>query len=306
MRDSYELTKTEKFTNFIKANIMNFALILVCAVYIFKGMLEVHESGKTVAEIFADGAIAFTVSITIKTIFRKKGISNGFENPAFINTCNNYGSSIEKISKKIEYVDLFCKEENDERLKNKQKIYLLKNAISYEEFKSEKYCVKPKKIKNDKELNKREMEKYKICKKARKMKVFQYTSKLITNAYDSSSDEESLLKSSTKKFQKKASVENVLLGLLVGFIFGYYILKEGAISKSGMIWASLQIAIYLALGFIEYLNAYEFVTKTIREKIKRVLVIIDKFANKIPYYESKKILENSQLKKEEIKNELQS
>lgn len=292
MKEESYLTRTDKIGNFIRENIINFVLILICVVYVFKGIIDVVESGKTIQEIIADAFIVFVVSFSIKVVLRKKGLNNGFISNIFLATCNDYGESIKEISPNIELVDYFCKDENEERLKLKQKQYLLRNAISYDEFLSHKYTIKPvKKLFTTKEEYKREIEKFNCCKKARNLNVFQYTSKLITNAYDSFSDEEGLLKATTKKYQKKSTISNFFVGILCAILFGYFTFKEGVFSWNGLIWSSLQISIYLILGLIEYLNAYEFVTKTLREKIKRIIVIIDKFKNKINYYKSLKTKE---------------
>lgn len=289
MKDETFKTKTDKIGDFIKDNIINFVLILVCVVYIFKGVIEIVETGKTISEIIADGFIMFLVSFGIKIILRKKGLNNGYNSPLFISTCNDYGNNITSISDNIELLDYFCKDENNERLRIKQKTFLIKHAISEDEFfNSDKYKHKPLKNGLNKEEYKRELEKYLVCKKARKLTVFQYSSKLITNAYDNFTDEDSLLKTTTKKYQKKATFSNFIIGILCAIIFAYFTFQEGQFTWNGLIWSTLQIAIYLVLGLIEYLNAYEFITKTLREKIKRIIVIIDKFKNKLEFYKNYK------------------
>ena len=84
MKDETFKTKTDKIGDFIKDNIINFVLILVCVVYIFKGVIEIVETGKTISEIIADGFIMFLVSFGIKIILRKKGLNNGYNSPLFI------------------------------------------------------------------------------------------------------------------------------------------------------------------------------------------------------------------------------
>jgi hypothetical protein len=63
------------------------------------------------------------------------------------------------------------------------------------------------------------------------------------------------------------------------FLFGYYGVKEGQFNLYNIIWCAMQIAIYLVLGVIEQMNAYEFVSETLRGKIKRIMSIIDDFTN---------------------------
>lgn len=267
--DDVVRTRTERVGDFLRANVMTGVLIFICLIYILKGLVDIERTEQTIDEIIASCFLSFCVSMAIKIIMRKRGIENGFKAPDFKATQNAYGIEIESISDKINELDKFCEDENALRLKQAQVKYLTQNAVCYDDL--NKYNVKPDKN------NKRELEKYKICKKARKITIYPYTSKLITNAYDSSRNEEELLRASTKTYQANHTITNFIIGILCAVLFGYYTLGKGSIDWRGMLWATLQIAIYLTLGFIEYLNAYEYVTKTIREKIKRIMIIIDKF-----------------------------
>lgn len=267
-------TRSERIANFIRQNIMTGILVLICIAYIVRGMFYIDKTGQSVYEIIAGGALSFAVGVSVKTLLRKKGIDNGFNSDSFKATQTAYGSKINEISPYIADLDTFCSVENETRLKQKQLLFLTKNAISADLLKDEKYNIKPSK--ND-DNYKIELQRYKVLKKARKMNVFLYTSKLLTNAYDSSANEEKLLKSSTKTYQASHTASNVIIGLGFAVLFGYYTFGKNVIDWWGMAWAFLQIALYLVFGFIEYLNAFEYVSKTIREKIKRIMVILDKF-----------------------------
>lgn len=267
-------TRSEKIAIFFKQNIMTGILVLICVAYIIRGMFTIDKSGQTIDEIIAGGVLSFIVSVSIKTLLRKKGLDNGFNSVEFKATQTAYGKQIEQITPYISDLDTFCNVENESRLRQKQIRYLTKNAISQDLLNDEKYNIRPSR---KDENYKRELQKYKVIKKARKQEVFLYTSKLLTNAYDSSSSEEKLLMSSTKTYQSSHTLTNIIVGIGCAILFGYYSLGKNGIDWWGMVWAFLQIALYLVFGFIEYLNAFEYVSKTIREKIKRIMVIIDKF-----------------------------
>ncbi len=275
--ENFEMTKSEKIANFLKDNWVNFAIILVVVVYITRGISQIGKSDSTIDEIIADGCLSFITSITIKILFRKKGILEGFENPSFKSTCNEYGEQIVSISPIIDKLDTFCDIENEEKRKREQTVYLLKYGVKYEDFASGKFDVLPSKKETDKFHYKLLKSKQKGCKKAKNMRTFRYTSKLITNAYDTTNSEKELLTANIKKYSNKQLMLNICIGGICGVLFGYYTLKPGEINKANMIWCTLQMAIYLAFGFIEYYNTIEYITKTIREKIKRVMSIIDKF-----------------------------
>lgn len=277
MNNNDDLTRSEKFANFIKDNGVNFAIILVVVFYIIRGIAKITRTDSTIDEIIADGAMAFIASIVIKLLFRKKAIIVGFEKPSFKATCNAYGQQVIDMAPHIDLLDKFCDDENKNRLIREQTSFLLKYGVQYSEFLNGKYELLPPRRETDKYHYKLLKYKHKGCQKAKKIKVFRYSSKLITNAYDTTNTERELLTASIKKYQSKQLILNLLIGAICGVLFGYYTLKEGEINKANMIWCALQMAMYLAFGMIEYYNTLEYITKTIREKIKRVMAIIDKF-----------------------------
>lgn len=272
-----DLTKSEKIANFFKDNLINFIIVLIVVIYIVRGIAKIVKTNATVDEIIADGILTFVVSITIKLLFRKKAIMVGFEKPSVKATCNAYGDSINSIAPNIDKLDEFCDDENKNRLRIEQTTFLLKYGVKYAEFESGKYEVLPSRKGIDSRQYKLLKYKHKGCTKAKKIRIFRYTSKLITNAYDTTESERELLTASTKKYQSKQFLMNALIGAVCGVLFGYYTLGKGEINVENIIWCSLQMALYLAFGMIEYFNTLEYITKTIREKIKRVMAIIDKF-----------------------------
>ena len=70
--------------------------------------------------------------------------------------------------------------------------------------------------------------------------------------------------------------------ILFGFLFGYYAiyLTENA-SLDAVVWASLQIAIYLIFGAAQMMQAYLFVKNECNARITRKIDTLQKFLRKI-------------------------
>lgn len=258
-------TKKDKFASFLKGNIETFILVAICAVYIFRGIADIQESGKTVWEIIADGAVAFAFGYIVKAIMGKKGMLNGLISPKFIATTNQYGDQKIKIQNYVEELTTFCDKKNDSKLKQTQIDFLIKHAMNYNLFISGFY--------DDDKSKKR------ILKKCRKIKVFEYTPTLITNAYDSTTDEKEMMNVSISKYQSSQLSGNLIIGGLSFVLFGYFTLGKNAFDWAKIEWYALQVMIFLANGFLKQMNAYFFVTETLRGKVKRVMDIIDEFMN---------------------------
>lgn len=276
MNEKNGKTKTEIFSQFIKDNIVNLILILICLVYILRGLVSIGKTGKTWAEIIADGLLAFIVSISIKILMRKKGLIQGFNSDKFIATTNAYGKAIvDNIDGHTEELEKYCQYKNDERLRIEQKAFLLKNGLDYEMFEKGEY---DNRFMNEPNRNIRR-KKIKLLTKCRNIHIYKYTSVLITNAYSNAESESKLLSQSSKKYESSNAISNVLIGLVIMFLFGYYGIKSGNADElwKNVIWCSIQVTLYLVLGIIEMLNAFDFVTETLRGKINRVISIIDDF-----------------------------
>ena len=278
MEEQMKKTKTEIFSQFIKDNLVNMVIVLICLVYILRGLITIGETGKTWWEILADGLLAFFVSISIKILMRKKGLNNGFNSDKFIATTNLYGKQIvEKVDGHTEDLEKYCLFKNDERLRIEQRNFLLRNGLDYEMFEKGEYDSRFESIPNRKIRRK----KVNLLKKCRNIRVFKYTSVLITNAYCNAESESKLLSQSSQRYERSNAIGNILIGLLIMFLFGYYGIKSGNVEElwKNVIWCAIQVTLYLVLGVIAMLNAFDFVTETLRGKINRVISIIDDFSS---------------------------
>lgn len=272
-------TTNEKIADFVKANIITLVLILVCVFYVFKGLATVEPTGKTISQILIDGCVSFMMGLIIKILMRRKGIMEGYNSVNFVATCNLYGENMENVvTPNIDKLSEYCDEHNKKTLARKQVEYLTKHAVSYTKFLDGEFDSKPKrKDYSNKHEYQVVLEKYKHSKKARHIKIVLYTPTLITNAYDMSGSEDELLSTNAKKYESKQTVSNTFIALVSGLMFGYNNFIINKPDWGNVIWSALQVAIFLILGLIEYFNALEFITKRLREKIKRVNCIIDEF-----------------------------
>lgn len=274
--NDYKKTSTEKIGEFLKNNIITIVLVILCVVYILRGLISIDDNDRTWQEIIGDGLLAFFVSVTIKILMRQKGINSGFSSEKFISTANAYGKALEdNVSQYTIECEKYCLYKNKVRLREEQRKYLLKNGLDYKKFESGEYDIQFSSITNRKERK----SKQKILKKCRNLKIYEYTTVMITNAYDNNDIEDKILSQTAKRYKTKSAATNFSIGILCMFLFGYYGITKGAFDIYNIIWCSVQIALYLVLGVIEQINAYEFVSETLRGKIKRIISIIDDFTN---------------------------
>jgi len=307
-----------KVVNFFKKNLINFILGLICVVYIFFGTVSIVPTGKTIFEIIAYSIIAFVVGFSIKTIWKEKGIQDGVNSDLFQDKIDFYGSQKEKIQGFSEELDSFCDYENTKRLIKARENYLYKYNLKYENFKSGKYdqeldtFFKTNHNKKDRAYKKaKQLEK--VLNNVKKIGVYQYTSVLITNAYDTDSNrldaEKRTLGASINKYRSNSAVKGIVQASIIALLFGLFCLQSNAWSWAAIIWYAFQVSTFLINGVIQYFKGYNYITQNMRAKVERVINIIDEFINlriKNPklFVETEEIIEKEEENvKELVENE---
>ena len=258
-------TPSDRFVGWLKSNLDNFALALICVVYVLRGVLTIETSDKTVLEILADGAVSLLGAFLIKMVLDKKGILKGLISPKFVATTNVYGIKKTEISGFVEELDPFCNKKNEENLKQARKEFLLNYSMNYDLYAKGHY---------DNDETKKD-----IIKECRKIKVFKYTPTLLTNAYDNSKNEQELLTATIEKYEKQQRLGDVALGIAIFLLFSYFVPGKNAIDAANTLWYALQVALFLAFGMVKYMNSFYFVSEKLRGKINRVIDILDEFIN---------------------------
>lgn len=268
--DSFDKIDTpfvDKVSAFFKNNMVTLILILVCIVYIFRGVANIEYSGKTIFEIVADTFITFIVGITIKSLMGKNGIMSGRMSPKYLRTTKLYGEQLDSITHNVEHLDMYCDYKNWLALRRKQTTILRKAGLTYRKFSLGDYDDS-----NDPEV-------IQAVKKAREVDIFPITSFMILNVIDASEEHSKILKLDVKTYEKTKLRNNMLIGASIALLFGLCSLEKGVWDWSGILWTAIQTVLFLALGCLEYMNGYEFISETFRGKIIIVISFIDEFKN---------------------------
>lgn len=270
---------SQKLTAFAKRNINSLIIIAVAIAYILYGLIRIEETGKSVMEIVGESFLSAVVGFTIKQFRMRTGTNDGLISPLFVAKTNAYGQKKMEISPFIDELPNFCKYKNSTRLKARQSEVLINYGMNYQKFINGDYSNT-----NDKFTKK-------VLKKVRNIKMLKYTPLLLTNAYGNTSFEDEALNVSIEKFERTKVISRVILTLACGILFGYFVPSRN-FSIASVLWSSLQIAIYLVMGQLEYNNAYYFVTQTLRGKIERVICILDEFTTLRTKHEGMFTVEN--------------
>ena len=127
-------SKLAKGTEFIKRNAINLILGFSCLLFVFKDILQIQESNKSILEIIATGIIAMVMSTYISILLGRKGILAGQECDLFVKTMNRYNKEVSKTDANIDKLDGFCEDETEKNLAIVQKKILRQGRIKYDDF----------------------------------------------------------------------------------------------------------------------------------------------------------------------------
>ena len=304
-----------KFKKFVKNNFIYFIIAFACLAYIAFGLIKIETTGKSVLEIIGSGIVIYFVGYVITLLFSMQGQLAGDRQEDVVKTNKLHAKCVEEIDPKINEMDDWCEEENVKALQKKKKRILNKEGLRYEDcfdkdgiatdivfplkslkefefiktvngkevveiFSAEelketnpsKYKVEKKKIKN---FNKRQVAKQKAFLKAMRVKITPLTTDLITATVVKNNDPHNL-GMDRKQYQKKDAKSEAISRAIFSIVFAYFTVSF----ISG--WATLissvvQIAIFLCMGGIKWVQSFYFVKEDLRKRTIRQINYIQKF-----------------------------
>jgi len=273
------MNNVEKAKDFLKLNMFFLIVGAVCLVYVVRGLVNVVETGKTVGEIFADGGLAALFGFFISKMLSLQGIAKGENNPSFVQTVKLHSKSVEAISDRIYLLDAWCDEKNKEALKIERSKILSYQGITYQEFENglfklitedgEKFVIEEKLPK----------EKKKAVKRARNLKLTPLSSASLTSD-GGKNDDPYYMGQDKRAFEYKRDGKQLISKTVCGVIFGYYgVTLITDFSIADLIWTAVQVAIFITMGMISYLQGYFFIVDEYRHRIIKKIDNLQKFEN---------------------------
>jgi hypothetical protein len=257
-------TGIDKALVFFKKHIYNILLFVIAIAFLFKDVIEIKQSGKTIPEIIASAFISFAIGTAFNVILGKKGIIAGKNTKSFMDAMYRYSQEIEKTDEHIEKLDSFCEMKNEQRLRTAQIRILRKARIKYEDFMNkpmEEVCTNEEQIK--------------YWDKAVKVRIQHITADNLLSEtderYEKGKKELTLTEYETKQNQQDAIVK-----IIFAIIFGYFGVAFVGNLES-IIWGVIQISVWLLMAIVKYVKNYSYVTDVHKAKIHRKINLLIEF-----------------------------
>ena len=275
----------EKVKDFFRQNLGYFIVGFVSLVYIFTAFLEVNETGKTVTQIVADGAVAFLLGLFINRIFELQGMMNGDREERVRATIEEHGRIVMKISPNIDKLDEWCVKENEKNYKLQRTKILARVGLKYEDCFDENGVAKiwlpnEERLAN-KTTKKVELKRLAGYQKAVNLKLTELSGGELTG--EGGKQEDPFYMGRTKpEYKAQKSVFDIISKFGTAFIIGYYgVTLIQDFSYARLIWTTLQVALFIAMGTVSMFNAYNYVVDEFRGRIIKKIDNLQKFDNYI-------------------------
>lgn len=256
-REDEGVRLSDKLSAFLKSNIYDIAIFLVCAARIIFGLAEIVKTGNTISGIIGDSAVTLVFAIVVSRLLEGKGFIAGENTDTYKRALEEYREIKVRAGKYIVHLDKWCEEYSKKEYKAKVTTMLLPIGLTYEQF-----------IANEYDESKFTDQQKKLLLKVKTAKVPHYTTQGLMSGdleLDRNIDYEKTTKSN---YIKKSTKSDLATKALLAIIFGYFTLPPiMSWNWSGALWALIHTIITLGLSIMKYFSAYNFINDEMRAKL---------------------------------------
>ena len=280
-----------KVKSFIFKNSGYIAVGVMSLIYVSTAFIKIDETGKTVTQIIADGAIVFFFGILMNRFFDLQGFLIGDRDERVKKTLQLHEETVERISPYLDKLDLYCEEKNREALKYQRTRILASESMKYADYFDEEGV--PKIYVEDRErsknfyLRRTELRRKRCYYRAVNLKLTPLSSGALTS--DGYKKNDPFYLGRTKlQYEQQTGRKEIFMRVLLAFFFGYYsyTVVEN-FSYAALIWAVLQVGIFVFFGIISMYQSYMFMTDEYRGRIVKKIDHLQKFECYIKEIEKK-------------------
>ncbi len=285
----------EKVRDFFRNNLGYFIVGFVSVIYILTAFLRIDQTGKTPAQIIADGVISFFLGLFINRIFDFQGMMSGDREARVQATKEEHGALVLNISPYIDKLDDWCEEENKKNYRVQRTKLLARVGLKYDDCFDEGGVAKDWTPNEDnlkvKALARNEKRKARVFLKAVNLKLTALSAGELTS--EGGREQDPFYFGRTKaQYETQRGVGDIVSKLGMALIFGYYgVSLIENFDYARLIWTTLQVALFLVMGVIKMYQAYNFVVDEFRGRIVKKIDNLQKFDNYIkslPSYDAER------------------
>ena len=267
----------EKAKNYIRVNFFFLVVALAAIVYLIRGFVTVVQTGKSVVEVLADGALGAIFAFLIGKLMSLQGLIKGENNQQVLATARLHADTVNEVAGYIDRLDEWCDLKNQEAMRMQRTKLLAQGGVGWDEYCSGLYVVTTDGIKRTVGYKQLPSVKKRAVRRAQRLHLTPLSAGALTSdggknndPYDFGIDK--------SQYQRRRDMRQIVGKVVCGLLFGYYgVQLITDFSWSQLIWTALQVAAFLSMGVIAYMQAYFFVVDYDRHRVIRKIDNLQKF-----------------------------
>lgn len=256
----------KKFVESFKEFFPKLVIIAISIVYISQGVFKITKRDTTLLAIFGAIGLSIIVGLVISANLKNMGLRDGRRSDIFLSSMKIYGDTKEKATPYFDKLFYWCEYKNDQELEVKKKEIIQSAGLNWKAYKVGYYEEHTERL-SDKQIE--SVEKAKTC-QIKRMTSQEILSDLPKMKWGKFSDE-SRFGESEQDYKIRGFVFNTISRFFVGIVCGLYslspLLTQENFSQviAGVLWNTIQILLWLALGIMEYSNSKDFIEVEYRQ-----------------------------------------
>lgn len=259
----------KKFSELFKNNIQKITIILVSIVYITQGIFTLVKKDTTVIDILGNIFLSIIVGTVISSNLSSMGLKDGRNSELFQGSLKVYGETKEKSTPFFDKLQSWCNYKNAQELELEKKDIIQSAGLNWKAYKYGYY---------EEHKDKASEEQLLAIEKAKNCTIIKL------NAQDLFSDLSSAkhgffggrkmgdkFGATEKDFKAKSNISDIFTRVGLAIVSGTYALLPLITGENfieifaGVIWNTIQILIWLALGSMKYMDAKSFMEDEYRK-----------------------------------------
>lgn len=272
----------------IKTILLDLTVGAISIVFVFYRSLILEQNHLNPLELLLSALVGIVVGVMIKMAIGEKGFIKGHNAEVYTNELKRYGTKADAALPYIDKQDEFIERERKSRLAKKRKIRLAQYRMRYETFFDEdgnfiehdniispraKKRAKKQGIELPADVIVLDFAQRTALKKSIKLKI--YIDDLF-NEYESSQEDDET-KDKTEKDKRNANLKRNIVFATIIAMLGVYFLPHWYWDIGFIIWALLQVMIWITFGVVQLYGNYSFVTGYKVSRLKSKEELLSKF-----------------------------
>ena len=255
--DNKQIKRKKTFVEFFKDNFQKIIIILICVVYISQGLFGFQKKDATLVEVLGSMVLSTFVGLIISGNLRSMGLKSGRNSEVYVASVQVYGEVKQKATPHFDKLPSWCEYKNAQELEFKKKEIIQGAGLNWRGYKLGYYD------EHQDRLNEKQKSAYLEAKNCRIIKF--YSNELLSDLPKIDLRTQNRFGKTEREYKREEGISDFVTKFCLGVICGLYTLqplltennKQAIIA--GIIWHTIQIILWLAMGALRFADAKSFI-----------------------------------------------